>query len=830
MPRRRTTQQDPATVKNVNTFMKRASICDSSRKGYNSNLNALFQHMIDNKDIYEDYILCGDDDEDYDSNVQCYFPIGANRSDQVKIVRPLTLELLIQHPKSFMMFIATNTSKVRKDVTANNDDDDDDFAGMIMGEEADVEVDIDENDNHRHVDDAHVTIQVRRRVGDDNDDAENDDGIVLPTTDERLIDILQNKPTISANGLQGYKSALKKYYVENSITLETSVDQELDHFIKNYRRLVADKKARGIMSIHEGKSEISFSGYISIADGLRKSKPEGVKGSWSDSMMAWPYFVLSWNLMCRTNNVESLMLENVDWKDDALLVFFAKTKTDQLNAASNSAKTRGFIGKHVYANPKNPAICPILSLALYFASVDSVAFARNHQIFKGTSEKSRFTKILGKTVSIIPVYIDLGASRKDIGTHSTRKGSATYCLGINDGPTAVNVYLRAGWTLGDVVDRYIMGGGGGDELVGRVLAGLAINHIDFGILPPHFSTEGLQYIKEELEGFSFFFPAYEEFPEGMKRAAPFLAASLVFHYEWLLAEFVQQHPFRQSTLVTQGHNEMLHLKQFVLVGHFECERTNLRCTGVPSNVKILNALEQQTAVFKQTEDAIVAAVSEVPAKVAEIITTNFQVNGVSQVSQVQLTAMLTEQTSRMTAIMSDLIRSHAGAGLTATGGAPSATNTGASNSPASNSPSWSLFDWDDGKGPIHAVPKNYQLPSVCTHMMFQTWHLGNQQMNIRPFKTINPTIDFPTPYGKSNYCRLKYVMNGITEKGLQLLNSDPTTVIDSRNSDDVFVKGYTPYLQDVYGCQPKRPLEITPATIYNRKFRKTTNNNLNQID
>ena len=71
MPRRRTTQQDPATVKNVNTFMKRASICDSSRKGYNSNLNALFQHMIDNKDIYEDYILCGDDDEDYDSNVQC---------------------------------------------------------------------------------------------------------------------------------------------------------------------------------------------------------------------------------------------------------------------------------------------------------------------------------------------------------------------------------------------------------------------------------------------------------------------------------------------------------------------------------------------------------------------------------------------------------------------------------------------------------------------------------------------------------------------------------------------------------------------------------------
>ena len=86
------------------------------------------------------------------------------------------------------------------------------------------------------------------------------------------------------------------------------------------------------MNIQEGKSEISFSGYISIADGLRKNKPEGVKGCWSDSMMAWPYFVMSWNLMCRTNNVASLMLENVDWKDDSLLIFFAKTKTDQMNA------------------------------------------------------------------------------------------------------------------------------------------------------------------------------------------------------------------------------------------------------------------------------------------------------------------------------------------------------------------------------------------------------------------------------------------------------------------------------------------------------------------
>jgi hypothetical protein len=281
----------------------------------------------------------------------------------------------------------------------------------------------------------------------------------------------------------------------------------------------------------------------------------------------------------------------------------------------------------------------------------------------------------------------------------------------------------------------------------------------------------------------------------------------------------------------KGYNSnLLLLKQFLLIGHFECEYTNLRCTGVPNNVKILNALEQQTAVFERTKDAIIAAVNEIPAKVADIITNNFQINGVSQLSQAQLQAMMAEQTGRMTAIFSDLIRSHAGAGLTATAGATTAATTNANTPANANTPSWSFFDWDDGKGRIHAVPKNYQLPSVQTPMMFQTWHLGNQQMNIRPFKYINPTVDFPTKYGKSLYCRLKYVMSGITEKGLHILNSDPNTVIDSSNCDDVFLKGYSPYLTDVYGSQPKRPLEITPVSIYNRKFRKTNDNNLNNID
>ena len=165
MPRGVTTHPDPNFVKNVNTFMKRASICASSRKGYNSNLNIMFQHMVDNKELFDDYILCGDEDDAYNDNLQCYFPIGAVRSAQIKLVAPLPLNLLIEHEKSIMMFIATDTSKAMK---RNNVAIEEDFQGMVIGDDNDDENDVEIIDEDGgYVDDVPVTV---RRANDDDDD------------------------------------------------------------------------------------------------------------------------------------------------------------------------------------------------------------------------------------------------------------------------------------------------------------------------------------------------------------------------------------------------------------------------------------------------------------------------------------------------------------------------------------------------------------------------------------------------------------------------------------------------------------------------------------
>ena len=76
----------------------------------------------------------------------------------------------------------------------------------------------------------------------------------------------------------------------------------------------------------------------------------------------------------------------------------------------------------------------------------------------------------------------------DLGTHSIRKGVSTFLSGI---PTAISIYLRAGWSLGNVQNRYILDGGGGDQLCGRAATGLDINDVSFASLPPHFDQATL---------------------------------------------------------------------------------------------------------------------------------------------------------------------------------------------------------------------------------------------------------------------------------------------------------------------------------------------------
>ena len=62
--------------------------------------------------------------------------------------------------------------------------------------------------------------------------------------------------------------------------------------------------------------------------------------------------IFCWNLIARSHSVSNIMLQHMDWRNDSLVVIFAKSKSDQTGEGCANEK-------HVYANPINPIVCPI---------------------------------------------------------------------------------------------------------------------------------------------------------------------------------------------------------------------------------------------------------------------------------------------------------------------------------------------------------------------------------------------------------------------------------------------------------------------------------------
>jgi hypothetical protein len=419
----------------------------------------------------------------------------------------------------------------------------------------------------------------------ESEDYEDDDGTKI------------NKRTISYSCMGGYKSALKKYYEERNLAFEDnniprgqqSLNQWCNEFLDAYARNIADKRQKGVMAVSEGKSAISFDGYgrlnntfISFKPGFAnqtvgKSK-RNVSINWSVGILCFTCSVLQWNNISRSEVLDRLHLPHFDWTNDCLKLTIVKSKKDQ----SGSYQGRE---KHLFANPFRPEICPILAIGLYTIAKDRnfVTNAKS-KFFEGADQKHRYANMFRKVLESNDDDFDAiyGCNKNDLGTHSHRKGAATFLLGIVDGPNACAVYIRAGWSLGNTQDRYILGGAGEDQLCGRILSGLPLDSEDFAILPPHFSSAGLARVMEL--GFDSFLDGYSTYPDSFKRCVPYLLASVIYHLPKLNQWFPLSHPLWGAKMFTSHSPEELNeLRSQIIVCSFNCVDTGLRCTGVPGN-------------------------------------------------------------------------------------------------------------------------------------------------------------------------------------------------------------------------------------------------------
>ena len=73
------------------------------------------------------------------------------------------------------------------------------------------------------------------------------------------------------------------------------------------------------------------------------------EGEGYDYAFVHVFLTLELNLLAQSDNCISMNVNHVQWENDSLVFYFAKTKGDQLGDKSGDPW-------HVYSNPKNPEL------------------------------------------------------------------------------------------------------------------------------------------------------------------------------------------------------------------------------------------------------------------------------------------------------------------------------------------------------------------------------------------------------------------------------------------------------------------------------------------
>jgi len=280
----------------------------------------------------------------------------------------------------------------------------------------------------------------------------------------------RNLLTVCAQTYQNYKSALKWWHIHHDPISKGKfgyewpaiVDDQINQQIKAYKRDVGMKKRRGVMQQKEGKSAFNLAGYIALCDYFNRMRPLGRQYGWMEGVFAQLFIKLSVNTIGRSDNINDLLMGNLDKENDSFTILFGNTKSD-IEGESTSEK------KRLFANHFQPKICVMLGLAIYTWCKHRPRNGDIH-LFDGGEQNKRFYKQLCYALKDIPMHIDMGCKRSDIGTHSSRKFAESTSVSKIDGPSKDMVCLRAGQSVGRTQDCYMKAEQAGDALVGRTVA------------------------------------------------------------------------------------------------------------------------------------------------------------------------------------------------------------------------------------------------------------------------------------------------------------------------------------------------------------------------
>ena len=290
---------------------------------------------------------------------------------------------------------------------------------------------------------------------------------------------------LDAASYDGYRSAISFLYKETGLTMPVIMAEKLTKYLKGSKRINLAAKQTLRLKIVEGKAEMRPQVYSKRAQILFESEK-------IEHIFAHTFLVLEWNLMKRAENCVHANISHFRFHEDSLIFEFAKSKSLQ--------DGESHVGPwHVYANPHQPHICPVLALARYLFMYP-FTFAGGKNLFEGDDQYNRYSKIFGDVLRANSDEFSTihGCSINELGTHSVRKGVAMLVAsGCTVSPPIVSLCIRMGWSMGGVKERYLKYAGAGDEAVCR-RANLSDPLSDeFAVSPPYFDFSSIQNEAEQ---------------------------------------------------------------------------------------------------------------------------------------------------------------------------------------------------------------------------------------------------------------------------------------------------------------------------------------------
>lgn len=140
------------------------------------------------------------------------------------------------------------------------------------------------------------------------------------------------------------RAAISNLFGENNLVEPPLWEVTLKRFFFGVRRKTRRDRLNGVEKPTEGKSPMSLALYRDLALAFLKNP--------SPRQFAHTYMVLTWNLMCRSENTRAMRLDHFAWEEDSLAIVLPLTKSDQQGSRKSTSDP-----KHVYANPLMPEVC-----------------------------------------------------------------------------------------------------------------------------------------------------------------------------------------------------------------------------------------------------------------------------------------------------------------------------------------------------------------------------------------------------------------------------------------------------------------------------------------